>query len=1845
MKKSFYPVVLLVVFLVNACGSKHSQIVSVNPKFRKYVAAYSSGMQSRKEGFEIQLSKGIDSAFVQKNGLDYYQSSTFLKEIITISPEVDGEFSWSNDRTISFTPTKTLESNTLYTISLELEELMPVESGFEEFTFQVATYEQLMDFDTPSIEIMDDYNLEFCRVYGTFSLSDEVEMEALEGVIQAVLNGKKMEVTIYGGYEKNYHYYVDDVPRSQTEEEISVTWDGKRIQSQSKGFASVKIPPLGDFKVSNAAVQENEVQIIELAFSEPILSEQKFDGLISIGGVSNLTFSVAHNLVSVFLPHHIEGDYKLEVHPGIKNVKGHKMNEGFSQQLTFRTPNPRVRIEGEGSILPDSKGLIFPFETIALKSVTVRIQKVYENNVHHFLQVNNLNGNDELLRFGKTLVEKKIQLNVSGSDSKKWTQHVLNLENWIRPEQGAIYRIGIKFEKSDAMCDCEELPEDADSEDVTAEPENSDWSEDKWSSYNWDEGYDSWDYNDSESPCVNSYYYGKAISRNILASNIGIMFKLDEYKNGHAILTNMLTAEPLANASIEFVDYTKQLIAGGTTNSEGMLTLKLPRKPFLLVAKNGKQRGYLKLGYGYSNSLSKFEVDGEVVQNDIKGFIYGERGVWRPGDSLFLNFVLQDLEHKLPDDHPVKFTLKNPNDQIIAEKTVTQHLHNHYDFRTVTSSDAETGVYLATVTIGQQEFTKNIRIETVKPNRLKIKLNFPDSKDSDSVEVQSAWLHGAPASDLRASISVEFKHDKTKFEGYSGFEFDSPIKQLKSNSLLVFDEKLNKEGKGKFKFDPQDFSSAPGLLRAVYTERVFEKSGNFSIDRMSKPFSPFKRYVGLGVLSKNGESITNGKKHKFPIVLVDENGKKVNANGKLHVKIYRMEWRWWYEQNDENHVNFLARNGNRVVYDTIFASNNGDASFLFGLNDSDYGRFMVTVTDEEFGHQTGGIISIDYPSWNRENGKTNEFASMLQFSCDKKSYVKGEVVKVSFPSPAAGKALISIETRKKIVKKFWVNTVKGETTATFETTAEMAPNAFVHVTLIQPHESTVNDLPIRMYGIVPIIVDDPKTHLQPKITVAKEWKPETKATVTVNENSGQAMTYTLAIVDDGLLNLTRFSTPNPWNSFFAKEALGVRTWDMYDDVIGAYSGKLDRLLSIGGDGSADDGAGPKANRFKPMVHFLGPFHLPAGSKKTHMIDLPTYIGSVRVMVVGHNEIAYGNAEETVQIKKPLMLLGTLPRLLAVGETIQLPVEVFAMDKKIKDVQVDVSVNGLLALSKGSNRKISFSDVGDQLVNFELKIAEEIGVAKIKLIARSGSETAHQEFEVDVRSSNPRIFETKTLVIEPGKSAKVDYLPDGIKGSNHLTVEMSNVPSINLSGRMEELIHYPYGCIEQTTSTIFPQLLALDVMDCAPEDKSEMSKNIKAGLRRLQSFQTSEGGFSYWSGESSADPWGTNYAGHFFLEAENRGYVLPNGLKNAWISFQKNQAQNWENDASHIAHNRSSESHQLTQAYRLYTLALAGESELSAMNRLRETVGLKSIAKWRLAAAYYLAGQHEIAQHMVSGLNLETDNYRELGYTYGSGLRDKAMIVEACQLIDHSRVQKKRDEIASVLASNTWLSTQETSYCLLSMMVTPGNKNSGINGSVEQIAGKSYTLTGNKKWQKISFNEEKIKGKSTYVVKNNGSSRMYVTSVVSKIPKRGNDKSQHHELQMTVTYTDLHGKKLDLTKMKQGTDFIAEVKVFNPSKLLYNEMSLQHIFPCGWEILNTRFMDENETTQEHIYQDIRDDQVNSFFDLAPQQSINIKIQLNASYLGKFYVPSIVSSAMYKKSIFAQEKGFWTEVIRV
>jgi uncharacterized protein YfaS (alpha-2-macroglobulin family) len=509
-------------------------------------------------------------------------------------------------------------------------------------------------------------------------------------------------------------------------------------------------------------------------------------------------------------------------------------------------------------------------------------------------------------------------------------------------------------------------------------------------------------------------------------------------------------------------------------------------------------------------------------------------------------------------------------------------------------------------------------------------------------------------------------------------------------------------------------------------------------------------------------------------------------------------------------------------------------------------------------------------------------------------------------------------------------------------------------------------------------------------------------------------------------------------------------------------------------------------------------------------------------------------------------------------------------------------------------------------------------------------------------------DAEEFVLEPGRSLSDKIIFKGISGTNKAVIEVSSIPSIGLEKRMDYLIQYPHGCIEQTTSSVFPQLYVGNLMDLKTTQQDKISRHIKAGLKRLQLFQTSGGGFAYWPGEGEDSEWGSNYAGHFMLEAERQGYSLPPNMKSRWLKYQQGQAKDWVSNNNTYNHPHGNESYQLIQAYRLFVLALSNNAELGAMNRLREERELCDAAKWRLAAAYHLAGQTEVAKKLVSKLSTRVPAYRELSYSYGSDVRDKAMILETLSLIgDKDQASILAKTVAAELNSDHWMSTQETAYNLLAISEYTGVKDNrdGMNFNCVVNNKPGIQLQSRRAICQIAYNDAEISNNSVMKLSNNGKSTLFVKVMVEGIPLTGDQTAKSSHLKMSVTYTSIKGVEIQPDKIVQGTDFLAYVTITNPGgKGFLREMTLNQIFPSGWEIHNNRMDEQNVPVNESRYQDIRDDRVYTYYDLAPNASKTFVIKLNATYLGRFYLPTLYSEAMYDHAINARVPGRWVEVIR-
>lgn len=1823
--------------LFSSCNTKKTGGEAEELPFNPHVEAFTSGKISRYTPVYLIFNQDIAQDKLK---------SDQLSKLVRIKPEVAGEFSFENSRTIVFKPAKGFERNTSYKLTANLSEWFDVTGKDKEFTFEYSTFPLALRANLESMDI-NAKNENSYDIVCTLLTPDKETPETIEPLVrfsekadavwQHSSDGKKHQVTLQNVQAGN------DGARTLT---LSVA--PNKLGVAEDKLLSVSVPDMNDFDVNDVTYVTEPERYVEVTFTKDLDSSQDMQGLAFIAGNTSETVNVEGNRLRLYPDNQRKGVMNVHLTRQIRSKNGLTLKEDVTRQIEINTSLPAVKFIGQGVVIPQSTELLVPFQAVYLRGVVVRVIKILEQNIGQFLQVNNLDGTSDLMRVGRLVARKTIFLDEDGSDLSVWNTYAIDLKKLMEPEPGAIYRVELSFNKDLSAYPCDDsvkvsreqlLAED----EIKFKEESSRFDDGGYYYYNGDFNWNDYNYNDRNDPCSNSYYYNKVEGKNVLATNLGLIAKAGEDNEMTVLVHNLISTNPENGVEVSVYNYQNQILASGTTDGKGEVKLKIASgKPFYIIASLGYQRSYLRVDGGAALSLSSFDVSGEVVQKGIKGFIYGDRGVWRPGDTLFLSFMLNDRAKKLPANHPVVMELYNPLGQLYLRKTQTRGELGVYSFAMPTEPDAPTGAWNVNVNVGGVSFTKRLRVESIKPNRLKIDLSMPEKTllrgEPLDGRLHVEWLQGATARNLKYDIQGTFISTPTTFSGYKDFYFDDPSKVFNSEESKLISGTTDEKGDATVQAKFEIGSTAPGMLMANFVTRVYEESGDFSIDANRMLYSPYKRYAGIKSPQQTRDQLNTGSNYTYEVASTDYQGKP-QAGTELDVRIYKVYWYWWWSSDNSSLANYVSDSYNKPVKElTVRTGENGRGTFQLSFSNEEWGTYFISVKDKESKHSTGVMSYFDWPyNEGRRNADGSESANMLSFKTDKDNYKPGEKLVITIPSAKGSRAIVSIENGTKVLSVTEHTCGDQQTTIKLDVTKEMQPNAYVYVTLLQPHGITQNDLPIRMYGVVPFTVTSPESHLYPQIKIPDEIKPEANYEVTVSEKDGREMAYTLAIVDEGLLDLTRFRTPEPWKAFNAREALGVSTWDMYNYVVGAYGGRIEQLFSIGGDDALNKGPKAIVNRFKPVVQFDGPFLLKKGEKQRHTYTMPNYNGRVKVMVVAGNGEAYGHADKSVFVRKPVMLLGTLPRVIGVGEEMVVPATVFATENGVGDVTVSISCSGNMEVMGAATQQLNFTNIGDKQASFRIKVKDQPGAGRVTITASGKGDKSVYTTDIEIRSVSRPQVKVLPVTLEAGKSWKETVKLPGTEGTNSLTLEMSDVPPLNLSSRLSYLIGYPHGCVEQITSKGFPQLYVGEFAALTKQQQNTTENAVKEVIRRLRSYQTVDGAFSYWPGGTSSNGWGTVYATHFLLSAETKGYLVPDGMKRNVLNNLRRVARDWKPVTTYY-----SRSEEMTQAYRLYVLALGQAPEVGAMNRLKENKSLAPMSRWLLASAYALVGRTDVAKDLIGKTTEVKTDYSDYDLTFGSDLRDQAIRLMTLTLLgDGKEAAVLTRDISKVLSSDDWLSTQSTAFALVSLSEYMGKyKVSGTMDFSYACAGKSDKVSTTKNiWTEVLL--DKAGTSASVELKNTGKSTLFARVITEGIPAQGKEEAYANGISLAVSYTDQDGRAVDVADLPQGTNFIAVVTVKNPTARGINNVVLTEIFPAGWEILNTRFLNEGATDNKTIgvdYQDIRDDKVYSYIDYLPSgRQVTVKINLCAVYPGRFYLPPVYCEAMYDNLTRANTEG--------
>lgn len=1830
---------IAVLSFISACSGKQETAISTMQDLTGIVSMYTSGVVGSQSEITVRFVDPVPTEVWQQNA-----------SVFSFSPAIEGKQSWADNRTVVFRPDRKLENGAGYSVRFDLAKVRPdlPNSGVFEFAFEVIQQDFDVEIDPLGPDTESPGSMRQ-MLTGHVVTADEVLLEDVRKMIEVRVNGEIRTLRWTRESRTKYTFTVTGIQREAQPGRVMVLWNGEAIGSVNRGQRLVMVPSNEMFQLSDVSVTRGATPTIELTFSDLLDESQQLRGLIVLVGQAEPGYVIRNNVISVYPRSIGPGTYTLQIASAVRNRDGKRLEADITESIAFGSHRPAVRLIGSGVILTRNTQLLLPFEAVNLGAVDVQVTRIFENNITQFFQNNTLSGFFSLYQVGRPVANAVIPLHTLGETSiNRWNSYALDLSAIMTPDPGAIYRITVGFRQHQSLFPCENT--------AAVAPQNRSWVQDPqtemryWDQFDnfWIQG--SYNWNDRENPCTSSYYSSsRRVSRNAFASELGLIAKRSGTGDVHVVVTDLTTARPLRGIQFDILDYQQQLLAQGSSDDEGQWSVtQLPLEPFLLIASRGTERGYLRLDDATSLSMSDFDVAGARISDGIKGFIYAERDVWRPGDSLFVNLILDATEQNFPKNHPVNFELMDPSGSVVARRVV-QGVDRMYAFATRTPVDAVTGRWMVQARAGGALFSKNLNIETIMPNRLRIDLKLDaeelrGEKVNLSGEIRSEWLHGAISGALQTDVNVTLQQGRLTFSDHTGYTFADPLISMESPQSEIFRGRLDETGVTRFSKEFERMSVSPGLIVGTLQTRVFEESGNFSTVRSQFRYIPFTRLVGIRIpgIDPQWAVLDRERTANVEIIVVDPSGRAI-ANRDVTLTLSELGWRWWWQRGSENLSQFYAGRNLRSIHTVTQKTNaTGTLTIEIPADRLDWGRYLVRVTEGTNGHSAGMVF---YSGWS-EGGDASQSPQRLALDLDKQNYTTGDQITVRFPGSAQGRALISLESGSRVLRTFWADTHTGVNQITFPATEAMSPNVYATVHVIQPNAQRDNDLPIRLYGSIPILVDNPRTRLQPIVVMPSEMRPESQSQIQVKEASGRRMTYTVAIVDEGLLDITNFKTPQPHDHFYAREALGVRTWDMYNEVSGTYAGSINRILAIGGDleinSTPDD---TEITRFKPMVRVIGPFTLEAGRTAVHTISVPNYVGSVRTMIVAAQDGAFGNAEFRTPVRQPVMVLGTLPRVLSPGESVTLPVSVFAMGDNVRSVDVSVLPNALFTITgaSGSRQTAVFDRPGSLTQRFQMNVAERTGNGAVLIEARSGSERASDEINIVVRNPSVPVTRLYEKAIAPGESWDIDFDPVGLAGTNQASLEISGIPPIDLSRRLRLLNQYPHANLEFRISATFPYLFLDKLTRADDNQKADAISRIQFLITSMEQFRTPTGGLSYWPGSRAPNEWVTAYALHFLVEAEKAGYFVPSALKQGLVQHLVQSAANWRLPSGVHARN------DIVQAYRLYTLALSGNPAMGAMNRLRESQNLSLQARWRLALAYFVAGNPEAADALTRTASTQLDLYNDLWDCFCSSERDRAMILEALSIMNRPEMAVRlMQEVSRSLSSQDWMSTQSVAFSFIAaarfVEKSPISEQMQVNYAISSMGDGS--IQGIQPVTQVPIPIAGTESQSVRVV-NRGNGVVFARVSQTGVPMMDNLSAAANGLSLSVRYSYPNGEEVDPVRLIQGSDLIAEVRISNTANRgVYRQIALNQIFPSGWEIANNRMhqipFSEGPGGDEH--RDIRDDRVITYLNLNPGQTRIVSVRLTATYEGRFYLPPVSAYALYDNSINALVPGKWVEVVR-
>jgi alpha-2-macroglobulin len=1323
-------------------------------------------------------------------------------------------------------------------------------------------------------------------------------------------------------------------------------------------------------------------------------------------------------------------------------------------------------------------------------------------------------------------------------------------------------------------------------------------------------------------------------SRFISKSDIGLIAK--EGKDKLMVFANSIKTAGAINAlNVVVYGNNNQILGTGTTNEEGVAEVAYTRKEFagfrpaMVIAKSAEDFNYLPFNSTRVNT-SRFETGGKRSNNTgLDAFIYEERDIYRPGEKINFSVIVRDRLWKSPGELPVKMKFLLPNGKELKTFRKTLNAQGSLDGQVELAVSAITGSYSLEVYTSNDVLlgSKNFSVEEFVPDRIKVTAKLDKAAlapgQTTTLAINAVNFFGPPAANRNFEAEVQVAPRYFSAKKYNRFDFGL-VNPNVSFDKVVKEGSTDDNGNASMSYEVSALYKNNGLLQATFYATVFDETGR-PVSR-STTANIYTQEVFFGVGSDGYYYYALNRPVKFPLIAVDKNENALSST-RAHIKVIKREYHTSLVRNG-SYFRYESSQEDKVVADQTITIGGETSSYSFVPRSPGQYELRVAVPGAT-GYVSKRFYSYGY--WGGDNASFEvNTEGNIDIELDKTAYEAGESAKVLFKTPFGGRMLVTMETDR-VVSYQYVNVEDRTASLDLKMAAEHLPNVYITATLIKPHD--VSDIPLTVaHGFQSVKVEEKSRKIPVEIVSQKAVRSRTHQQVKIKAAPNSYVT--LAAVDNGVLQISDFKTPDPYGHFYAKKSLEVNAYDLYPLLFPELKA---RLSSTGGDGDVEMNKRTNpmpAKRIQVVSYWSGIVKANGSGEAEFEFDIPAFSGEIRLMAVAYKDESFGSGESAITVADPLVLSTALPRFLSPKDTVTVPVIITNTTSRSTAATATLTVSGPLQVVGSNRQSVSLSANSESRAVFQVVAAAAVNVGKVMVEVDGMGEKFKDETEISVRPASPLQVVTGSGSVTGNNVQRIAIpLNDFMPNSTDYQLVVSRSPALELGKQLRYLVQYPYGCTEQTISVAFPQLYYGDLAGQLQRNQNARSSanvNVLEAIRKIKMRQLQNGAITLWDGEGTEHWWATVYAGHFLLEAQKAGFDVDKSMVNGIMSYLNNRLRNKETITYYYNQNQNRKIAPKEVAYSLYVLALAGKPNIAVMNYYKANPLLLSLdCKYLLSVAYAIAGDKAKFRELLPAAFTGEVSVAQTGGSFYSDIRDEAISLNALIDVDpgNAQIPVMAKHVADKMKQRYWYSTQECSFSFLALGKLTRAANKATVSADIKVNGK---VVGNVEAAPVKLTAKQLGGTNIEMVAK-GEGRLYYYWQSEGISLSGTYKEEDNYIRVRRRFFDRYGRPVNDNAFKQNDLVIVQLVLEKSYSGDVDNVVITDLLPAGFEIENPRTkeipgMDWIKDAASPTSLDVRDDRINLFVDLSTPRQVYY-YAVRAVSPGLYQLGPVSAEAMY------------------